>query len=257
MFSVLGKRAFLFKPLMGMVKQETVCCCFSSAVSLNTLADNPGAKKRRTRVGRGNAAGQGTTAGKGKHGQNSRSGPGPYIGFIGGQTPIYRRIPKVGFTFAMPLEPLNLGRLQQWIDAGRIDPTRVITMKDLLDSKAVHGIQYGVKLLADGKESLHSAIRIDVTRASKEAIAAVEKNGGQVICSHYNRLALRMLLKPDRFVPPYPLRARPPPKLMGYYLKDENRGYLSPSYSATYQEFVKDMHKHGYCVSPNGRGQLE
>lgn len=90
----------------------------------------------------------------------------------------------------MPLEPLNLGRLQQWIDAGRIDPTRVITMKDLLDSKAVHGIQYGVKLLADvalhsyhypqGKESLHSAIRIDVTRASKEAIAAVEKNGGQV-----------------------------------------------------------------------------
>ena len=49
----------------------------------------------------------------------------------------------------MPLEPLNLGRLQQWIDAGRIDP-----MKDLLDSKAVHGIQYGVKLLAD--VALHS-----------------------------------------------------------------------------------------------------
>lgn len=54
----------------------------------------------------------------------------------------------------MPLEPLNLGRLQQWIDAGRIDPTRVITMKDLLDSRAVHGIQYGVKLLAD--VALHS-----------------------------------------------------------------------------------------------------
>ena len=51
--------------------------------------------------------------------------------------------------FAMPLEPLNLGRLQQWIDAGRIDPSHVITMKDLLDSRAVHGIQYGVKLLAD------------------------------------------------------------------------------------------------------------
>ena len=60
-----------------------------------------------------------------------------------------------------------------------------------------------------------------------------------------------MLLKPERFAPPYPLRARPPPKLMAYYLKDENRGYL------LYQEFVKDMHKNGYCVSPNGRGMLE
>ena len=49
----------------------------------------------------------------------------------------------------MPMEPLNLGRLQQWIDAGRIDPSRVITMKDLLDSRAVHDIRFGVKLLAD------------------------------------------------------------------------------------------------------------
>ena len=66
-----------------------------------------------------------------------------------------------------------------------------------------------------------------------------------------------MLLKPERFAPPYPLGARPPPKLMAYYLKDENRGYLSPSYSLLYQEFVKDMHKNGFCVSPNGRGMLE
>ena len=50
--------------------------------------------------------------------------------------------------------PLNLGRLQQWIDAGRIDPSRVITMKDLLDSRAVHKIEYGVKLLADVKASI-------------------------------------------------------------------------------------------------------
>lgn len=77
------------------------------------------------------------------------------------------------------------------------------------------------------------------------------------MCSHFNRLALRMLLKPERFAPPYPLRAHPPPKLMAYYLKDENRGYLSPSYSLLYQEFVKDMHKNGFCVSPNGRGMLE
>ena len=88
------------------------------------------------------------------------------------------------------MEPLNLGRLQQWIDAGRINTSRVITMKDLHDSGLVTKIRFGVKLLADvstilfvpfqGKENFHSKIRIDVSKASQEAIATVEKNGGQV-----------------------------------------------------------------------------
>lgn len=96
-----------------------------------------------------------------------------------------------------------------------------------------------------------------MTRASEEAIKAVEANGGQVICSHYNRLALRLLLKPHKFQVPYPLRARPSPKLMSYYTSDEHRGYLSPSYSAVYQSFLEDMHQRGICVSPNGQGRIE
>ncbi|KAK8819927.1 hypothetical protein WA538_002028 [Blastocystis sp. DL] len=259
MLSSLGKVGSLQRSLQSLVSVSTVLCRSFSAVKLNTIADNVGAKSEKTRVGRGNASGHGTTAGRGKHGQNARSGPGPYVGFIGGQTPIYRRVPKVGFTNpnSMPMAPLNLGRLQEWIDAGRIDTSRVITMKDLLDSRAVHQIKFGVKLLADGKEQFHSKIRIDVSRASKEAIDAVEKNGGQIVCSHFNRLALRLLLKPEKFEVPFPIRARPPPKLLSYYTSDEHRGYLSPSYSMLYKEFVADMHKNGVHVSPNGEGRLE
>ena len=96
-----------------------------------------------------------------------------------------------------------------------------------------------------------------MTRASENAIEVIEKLGGQVVCSHYNRLALRLLLKPEKFMAPYPLRARPPPKLLEYYTSDEHRGYLSPSYSGIYQEFLKDMHANGYSVSPNGSGRIE
>ena len=78
-----------------------------------------------------------------------------------------------------------------------------------------------------------------------------------MICSYYNRLALRLLLKPHKFVAPYPLRARPTLKEMEYYTSDENRGYLSPSYSKVYQEFLKDMHACGVIVSPNGDGRIE
>lgn len=70
----------------------------------------------------------------------------------------------------MPMEPLNLGRLQQWIDAGRIDPSRVITMKDLLDSRAVHDIRFGVKLLAD--VSVHVCIHRRERRTSTPPFAS-------------------------------------------------------------------------------------
>ena len=79
----------------------------------------------------------------------------------------------------------------------------------------------------------------------------------QIVCSHFNRLALRLLLKPEKFEVPFPIRARPPPKLLSYYTSDEHRGYLSPSYSMLYKEFVADLHKNGVHVSPNGEGRLE
>ena len=107
--------------------------------------------------------------------------------------------------------------------------TGILTLKDLLDAGICtpSSIKHGVKLLAKGKERLTTPIQLQVSRASREAIEAVEAVGGEVTTVHYNQLALRALLKPDKFVR-IPKFARPPPRLQPYYTNwDDNRGYLS------------------------------
>lgn len=79
-----------------------------------------------------------------------------------------------------------------------------------------------------GAEHVHMPVHVEVTRASQAAIEAIEKAGGTVTCAHFNRLALRALLKPHKFDTELPRRARPPPKLMPFYLDYDRRGYLSP-----------------------------
>lgn len=203
-------------------------------MTLNNISDNPGAIKKGRRVGRGIGSSKGKTCGRGHKGQKARSGrsgPRPY--FEGGQTPLHKRIPKRGFTnvHATPMVPVNVGVLQDYIDMGRlkVSPDTVLTIKDLCDAGITKksSVKYGVKLLSKGKERLRDAIRIDVSRASKSAIEAIESiEGGRVTSVHYNRIALKALLKPERFEV-LPKRARPPPKLMPYYTSYENRGYLS------------------------------
>ena len=210
---------------------------FSSAstyhvpLRLNTLQDNKGASRPKKRVGRGEGSGRGKTAGRGQKGQKSRTGGGiPYVGFEGGQTPFYKRIPKRGFTniFARKMEALNVEKLQDWIEQGRIDTTRTITMKDLVDSGLITRIKHGVKLLGQGSETFNTKVDIEVSQASQTAIAAVEKSGGQIKTVYHNRLALRALLKPHKFEGrTFPRRAKPPPKLMPYYTDYKNRGEFS------------------------------
>ncbi|KAJ8607372.1 hypothetical protein CTAYLR_010774 [Chrysophaeum taylorii] len=212
----------------------------SSCLRLHDLRPAPGATKKRKRVGRGVGSGLGKTAGRGHKGTKARQGGSVPLGFEGGQTPLHRRLPKLGFTnkpHAVVLEPLNVGRLQLWIDMGRLkvpDPdergVRMVTMKDLWDSGVTSKrIAQGVKLLGGRGDLVRTPIHIEVSRASKTAIEAVESAGGTVTCAHYNRLALRALLKPDKFHPLlFPKRARPPPKLMGRYLDWDERGEYSP-----------------------------
>lgn len=89
-------------------------------------------------------------------------------------------------------------------------------------------IMDGVKLLGTGKTWFQANIDIEVSRASKTAIAAIERQGGKITCAHYNRLGLRVLLKPEKFEgQPIPRRARPPNDLMEYYVDPTNRGYLA------------------------------
>ena len=102
-------------------------------------------------------------------------------------------------------------------------------MKDLIDAGVTtcSSVKHGMKLLAKGKDRLKTPFKIEISRASEGAIAAIEAVGGEVTTVHYNRLALRALLKPEKF-DIIPKRARPPPRLMQYYTDYDKRGYLSP-----------------------------
>lgn len=195
-------------------------------LALNELTNNKGAKKLRKRVGRGIGSGLGKNSGFGH--QKSRVTP---RGFEGGQTPIWRTRPKIGFYNhgGRELVPVNLERIQEFIDMKRLVPKEkeMVTMKDLVYCGLVSNPKDGIKLLAKGKGSLKTPLHLEVTSASVTAIKAVEAVGGTVTSVHFNSLAMRGLIKPNKFEY-LPMRARPPPKLMPYYLDKNKAGYLSP-----------------------------
>lgn len=148
-------------------------------MKLNELSDNSGARKNRKRVGRGPGSGTGKTAGRGMKGQKSRSGVS-IKGFEGGQMPLYRRLPKRGFTniFRKKFVELGTGRLQTAIDAKKIDAKKDITVETLVEAGVLRRAKDGVRLLVNGE--LNTKITITVAGASKGAIAMVEKAGGTV-----------------------------------------------------------------------------
>lgn len=148
-------------------------------MKLSDLSDNPGATKARKRVGRGVGSGVGKTAGRGVKGQKSRSGVS-IAGFEGGQMPLHMRLPKRGFNKPNRLQfaQINLGRLQYFIDKGRLDAKQPIDEDLLVATKIIRRKRDGIRLLAQGE--LTTKISITVTGASQAAIAAVEKAGGSV-----------------------------------------------------------------------------
>ncbi len=146
---------------------------------LNELKDNPGARKRRMRVGRGIGSGKGKTAGRGHKGAKARSGTA-IKGFEGGQMPIHMRLPKRGFNPLRRKKPslVNLGRLQQAIEAGRLDAKKPIDPEVLIAAGLARRSPDGVRLLAKGE--IRAKIEITVHHASRAAVAAVEAAGGRV-----------------------------------------------------------------------------
>ena len=148
---------------------------------LNEISDNPGAHYRAKRVGRGIGSGKGKTSGRGGKGQTARSGVA-INGFEGGQTPLHRRLPKRGFNnkiFQKDYKVVNLGRLQQALDAGKLKAEGAIDGKALVAAGILRRAGDGVRLL--GKGALKAALTIEVAGASKAAIAAVEAAGGKVV----------------------------------------------------------------------------
>jgi len=149
-------------------------------MKLNQIADNPGARKNRMRIGRGIGSGMGKTGGRGGKGQTARTGV-RIKGFEGGQMPLHRRLPKRGFrntSFAVKLNEINLGKLQAAIDAGTLDAKAPIDVAAMVKAGLMRRAKGGVKVLGGGE--FKSKIELSVWRASKSAIEAVEKAGGSV-----------------------------------------------------------------------------
>jgi large subunit ribosomal protein L15 len=148
-------------------------------MKLSDLRDNAGARKPRRRIGRGIGSGKGKTGGRGGKGQTARSGVA-IKGFEGGQMPLHRRLPKRGFKniFRKRFNELNLDRIQQAIEAGKLDPAAPIDVEALVAAGVLRRVKDGVRLLGGGK--LTAKVEIAVSGASKSAIAAVEGAGGSV-----------------------------------------------------------------------------
>jgi large subunit ribosomal protein L15 len=148
-------------------------------MKLNELHDNAGATKKRKRVARGPGSGTGKMAGRGIKGQKSRSGVA-INGYEGGQMPLYMRLPKRGFNNinAKTHAVVNLGLLQKFIDAKKINAKKPITEEVLVESGLVRRVKDGVRILAKGE--LTAKIDLTVSGASKSAVAAVEKAGGKL-----------------------------------------------------------------------------
>ncbi|AQR61412.1 50S ribosomal protein L15 [Brevundimonas sp. LM2] len=149
-------------------------------MKLNEIRDNEGAHKKRMRVGRGPGSGKGKTAGRGVKGQKSRSGVA-IGGFEGGQMPLYMRMPKRGFNNpnALKLAEVNLWRLQDAIDAGKLDASGEIKGDALVAAGVIRRTKDGVRILGTGE--LKSALTLVVWSASAGAVKAIEAAGGSVV----------------------------------------------------------------------------
>lgn len=183
---------------------------------LASLADNPGALHKRIRRGRGPSSGKGKTSGRGHKGQKQH-GKVPR-GFNGGQTKdevvhgkrgdhkfskcviqIYLELLVADcvypFSFSVDMKPLNLYKVQDWVDQGRLDPSKLITIKELRQSRCITNVKDGVKLLAKGSEELKASLHVVISRASAKAIAAIEAAGGSVTTRYYTPFAIHRIMQ--------------------------------------------------------------
>jgi large subunit ribosomal protein L15 len=149
-------------------------------MKLNEIKDIPGARLKSKRLGRGEGSGVGKTCGRGVKGQKARSGVA-IKGFEGGQNPLYMRMPKRGFNnkdFKTVFGELNLSDLQAAIDAKKLDATKEITIETLKAAGLVRLARENVKILGNGE--LKTALNLVVSKATKSAVAAIERAKGSV-----------------------------------------------------------------------------
>ena len=144
-------------------------------MKLHELKPAEGSRKVRNRVGRGTSSGNGKTSGRGQKGQKSRSGGGVRPGFEGGQTELFRRLPKRGFTNVKRKEYaiVNLDTLNRLGDGAEV------TAETLVAAKIIKDVKSGIKVLANGELTVKN-LKVNVAKASSAAKAAIEAAGGSV-----------------------------------------------------------------------------
>lgn len=220
-------------PYNGLLGARAVFQSVRSLSILGTLKPSEGSTKGFKRLGRGPSSGKGKTSGRGQKGQKARGKVKSW--FEGGQTPIYKLFPKIGFTNvnAKPLKELSLQRIQWFHDTGRLflEPGEVLNMKKMKDLGLVTGpIRHGIKLLANGGSRFNLPIKIEASKATENAISAIDNAGGEFTARYFNRLGLRAHLAPEWFLGKrgrLPLQARPTRrKDIEYYSDESRRGYL-------------------------------
>lgn len=148
---------------------------------LNSISDNQGARKRRKIVGRGHSTGHGKTSSRGGKGQTARSGGSVRPGFEGGQNPLYRRLPIRGFSnfaFDVNYATINLSELQYFVEAGRIDAKKPVTIDSLMAAGIIKRRENGLKVLGGGE--LKAGLTIEAVAVSASAAEKVKKAGGSI-----------------------------------------------------------------------------
>ncbi|CDH15287.1 related to 54S ribosomal protein L10,mitochondrial [Zygosaccharomyces bailii ISA1307] len=218
---------------------------------LGNLKSSEGSTKGFKRLGRGPSSSKGKTSGRGQKGQKARGKVKSW--FEGGQTPIYKLFPKIGFTNvnSRPLNELNLARVQWFHDLGRLnlEPGEVLDMKKMKDLGLVTGpIKHGIKILGNGKTRFNVPIKIEASKATSDAITAIESAGGEFTARYFSRLGLRAHLVPHWFLEKrgrIPLQARPiKRKDIQYYSDDSRRGYLVKEQNE-YWQLIRDARQGG------------
>ncbi|KAJ3269515.1 YmL15 [Terramyces sp. JEL0728] len=229
-----------FRPITRPIFKPLIQTRFKSVLTLNNVTLPKNAQKKRKVVGRG---GKGRTAGRGRKGYKHRSSKAkPHRAFTGGQTSIVEQTPKIGVQnrgmlkhIRQNLRPLALDTLQHWINVGRIDPTKKITMKALVDSKICGKIKDGVVLLGKGAEFFNAKVDIECNKASENAIKTIEKHGGKVTTVYFDKTRIHSLMNGKNYHS-VPEMILPPRRLIATYADESKRGYLSP--------LVKNEEKH-------------
>lgn len=229
---------------------------------LASISDNKGAYNKRIRLGRGPASGKGKTSGRGQKGQKAHGHVHPW--FQGGQTPLIRIKGQKGFVNKRvdQMSEVNLDTIQSFIDSGRLDPTKQITPKELFDARLLTRVRDGIKLLARGKEQLKTPINIMVSRASKQAIEAVEATGGRIITRYYTKMALKRLIKGESISSEEPLPQGREyvdgvlQKVRAKLMKDGKLYYRLPDPTSRWDmEYYRDPAHRGYLSSQVREGE--